>query len=124
MSEQGPDECAGDEGSRSPNAADIRQRPPELVEVEKTRGRLHHFCLLGEEFRVVTEYAATMESELKNDVDERFGEDAEESSQVNDANYKTGQWYSALVVLTEEESQDIVLGVTAGNGAEPRRPLV
>ena len=69
----------------------------------------------------MTEYAATMESELKNDVDERFGEDAEESSQVNDANYKTGQWYSALVVLTEEESQDIVLGVTAGNGAEPRK---
>ncbi len=38
--------------------------------------------------------------------------------------YKKGQWYLALVALTEEESQDIMTGAGAGNGAEAWCKLV
>ena len=78
--------------------------------------------VLGVEFRVVTEVAGETESELKkNDIMEMFGQSAFELDRVEDVRYKKGQWYMALMALTEEAAQDIVKGAEAGNGAVASR---
>ena len=78
--------------------------------------------VLGVAFRVVTEFAGETGSELKkNDIVEMFGENADELDSIEDVRYKKGQWYMALMPLTEEEPQDIVKGVEADNGSVASR---
>ena len=78
--------------------------------------------VLDEAFRVVTEFAGETESELKkNDIVEMFGQSAYELDRVEDVRYKKGQWYIALMALTEEAAQDIVKGAEAGNGVVATR---
>ena len=78
----------------------------------------------GEEFRVVMEWAATSEVPIEDDmVKEEFGSEADASDQVEEIDYKLSQLYLALVSLTEDESQDIVVGAGPGRGAESWRKL-
>ena len=81
--------------------------------------------VFGDGFRALIEHAAESEGEIKKTgVEELFGENADEIDKIEEIQYKSGQWYLALTALTEEESQDIVDGVEAGNGAEAWRKLV
>ena len=78
--------------------------------------------VLGEACRVVTEFAGETESELKkNDIQEMFGENADEFDRIEDVRYKQGHGYMALMTITEEEPRDIVKGVDADNGAVASR---
>ena len=80
--------------------------------------------VFGEGFRTVIEWAAESEQELtKEDVDRTFGDLADELDRIDDVHHKCAQWYLALVALTEDESQDIVLGAGPDHGAEAWRKL-
>ena len=58
--------------------------------------------VLGDEFRVLIECAAEPESEQKkSDIGEMLGESADELDRIAEVRYKSGQWYSVLVLLTE-----------------------
>jgi hypothetical protein len=55
----------------------------------------------------------------------RFGNLAEEElDQVENLEHKTSQLYLALMSLTSEETNDLVIGAGAGNGAEAWRRVI
>ena len=81
--------------------------------------------VFGDDFRSLIEFAAENETDIfKRDIDDFFGATADEIDRIEEVQHKNGQWYLALTALTDDESQDIVTGVEAGNGAEAWRKLV
>ena len=62
--------------------------------------------IFGEEFRVLIEHVAESETEMKrSEIEDLFGEGADELDRIEEVHYKNSQWYLALVALTEEESR-------------------
>ena len=80
--------------------------------------------IFGEEFRAVLEWAVGCEAEIHEvDWHAALGDEADEIDKIEDLNHKTHQVYQALMALTEDESQDIVIGAGAGNGLDAWRKL-
>ena len=80
--------------------------------------------VFGEEFRPVLEWAMGCETEIsEDDLDLAFGAGADDCDRVDDLHRKVNQVYQALHALTEDESQDIVIGAGSGRGAEAWRKL-
>lgn len=78
----------------------------------------------GETFRGVMEWAAMSEVPIDDDmVQGAYGDLAEAADAIPDIDFKLSQLYLALVSLTEEESQDLVVGAGPGHGAEAWRRL-
>ena len=80
-------------------------------------------CVLSDEFRAVIERAAGTEVE-ESDNEELFGCGANDLDRIQDVRHKNGQWLMALMALTEEEPQDVAMGVEADNGPEAWKRLV
>ena len=78
----------------------------------------------GEEFRQVLEWALGCDQEVTAEMrDLAFGEGADDADRIPDLDRKVQQVYQALMALTEDESQDIVIGAGSGNGLEAWRKL-
>ena len=76
--------------------------------------------VFGDDFRQLLEHAAESDSVVeKKEIDETFGELADDVDQIEEVHRKCGQLYLALVALTEDDSQDIVTG--AGRAMARRR---
>ena len=85
----------------------------------------NYICgVFGEEFRKVLEWAIEHEGEIRVDeVDDTWGEGADESDRIENLVHKMEQVYTALASLTEGESNDLVVGAGGGNGLEAWRKL-
>jgi len=80
--------------------------------------------IFGEEFRGVLEWALGCDAEIKEeDWQQAYGEGADDLDTIENLEHKVNQVYQALHALTEDESQDIVIGAGAGNGLEAWRKL-
>ena len=67
--------------------------------------------IFGDEFRVLIEHVAESETEMKrSEIEDLFGDGADELDRIEEVHYKNSQWYLALAALTEEESQDNATG--------------
>jgi len=78
----------------------------------------------GEEFRQVLEWALGCDQEVTAEMrDLAFGEGADDADRIPDLDRKVQQVYQALMALTEDESQDVVIGAGSGNGLEAWRKL-
>ena len=60
----------------------------------------------------------------KNDIEQVLGSKADEIDQIEEVHHKNGHLYLALVALTDMESQVLVTGSAARNGAEASTKLV
>ena len=84
----------------------------------------HIVGVFGEDFRQVMYWAASAESQIsKEEMLEQFGPDSDEIDRIDDIAYKNGQWYLVLDALTQDESNDLVIGAGTGNGAEAWRKI-
>ena len=78
----------------------------------------------GEDFRRVLEWAVEEQQNIGEEtVLSEFGPEALEEDVVPEVKRKMNQLYTVLVSLTEDESNDIVIGSGAGNGLEAWRRL-
>ena len=78
----------------------------------------------GEEFREVLEWALGHEQAItKADWDNVYGAGGDELDRVENLEHKISQVYQALMSLTEEETQDLVIGAGSGNGLEAWRKI-
>ena len=70
------------------------------------------------------ERALSCDAEIKEeDWQQAYGEGAEDLDTIENLEHKVNQVYQALHALTDDESQDIVIGAGAGNGLEAWRKL-
>ena len=85
----------------------------------------NYICgVFGEEFRKVLEWAIEHEGEIQTDeVEDTWGETADENDKIENLTRKIEQVYTALASLTEGESNDLVVGAGGGNGLEAWRKL-
>ena len=80
--------------------------------------------IFGEEFREVLEWALGHEQAItKSDWDNVYGAGGDEIDRVENLEHKISQVYQALMSLTEEETQDLVIGAGSGNGLEAWRKI-
>ena len=80
--------------------------------------------IFGEEFRAVLEWSLTQDKEVtRADWDSVFGHSADDLDRVDNLEHKISQVYQALMSLTEEEGQDLVIGAGSGNGLEAWRKV-
>ena len=78
----------------------------------------------GEEFRQVLEWALGCDQEVTADMrSAAYGEDADDDDKIPELDRKVQQVFQVLMALTEDESQDIVIGAGSGNGLEAWRKL-
>ena len=81
--------------------------------------------VVGPDFRNLMEWSAEAETPItKSDIESGFGAGADDLDRIEDVHHKCSQWFLALEALTEEESQDIVVGAGPENGPEAWRKLV
>ena len=85
----------------------------------------NYICgVFGESFRKVLEWSIEHEGEIRPDeVEDTWGEHADENDKIEDLTRKMEQVYTALASLTEGESNDLVVGAGGGNGLEAWRKL-
>ena len=78
----------------------------------------------GEEFRPVMDWALGCDTEVTQAMRTRaYGAEADDVDRIMDLEKKVHQVYQTLMALTEDESQDIVIGAGSGNGLEAWRKL-
>ena len=117
-------------GSRTTQLFDTKGlgRPKTFEEKEEkfpiwTR-KVENFLIgsFGESFRQVLQWAYEHDEPVDKDLwDIQFGMGAEDA--VEDIDHKVQQLYTVLVDLTEDDSNDIVVGSGEGNGLEAWRKL-